>query len=258
MMPTLFVAHGAPTLALEPTPAHRFLAGLAAQVPAPRAIVVASAHWESPEPAVTGAPAPETVHDFHGFPPALYRLSYPAPGDPALALDVAERLRADGWRASVDPERGFDHGAWVPLGLAWPDARIPVIQLSLIAGGDARDHWRLGRSLAGLPDDRVLVVGTGGLTHNLRLFRGQPADADPLAEAVEFADWFADGLGAGNLDALLDWTIRAPHAAYNHPTAEHLMPLFVALGAAGERAPAVPLHRGFEHAILAMDAWRFG
>lgn len=257
-MPTLFVAHGAPTLALETTPAHRFLRTLGAELPRPRAIVVASAHWESPHPAVTGALAPDTIHDFHGFPPALYELRYPAPGDPALALRVAELLRSADWQATVDSARGLDHGAWVPLSLAWPDARIPVVQVSLLAGGDAAAHYRMGAALAPLRDDEVLVVGTGGITHNLRGFRGQPVDAEPPVEVVEFAEWVKDGLQAREHERLLGWEAQAPSAQYNHPTPEHLLPLFVALGAAGPDATATPLFRGYEFGVLAMDAWRFG
>lgn len=258
MTPALFVAHGAPTLALEPTPAHRFLRTLGATLPTPRAIVVASAHWQSPHPEVTGSPAPDSIHDFNGFPPALYRLRYPAPGDPALALQVAELLRGADWRATVNPERGLDHGAWVPLSLGWPDARIPVVQVSLLAGGDAAAHYRLGRTLAPLRDDGILVLGTGGITHNLRAFRGQPVDAEPPAEVVEFADWISDGLQAHDHERLLTWETQAPSAQYNHPTPEHLMPLFVALGAGGPLASATPLFRGYEFAVLAMDGWRFG
>lgn len=256
-MPALFMSHGAPTLAIERTPAHRFLRTLGAKLPAPRAVVVASAHWETPQPAVTGAATPGTIHDFHGFPSALYQLRYPAPGDPTLAARVAELVRDAGWQPTVDSVRGLDHGAWVPLSLVWPDARIPVVQLSLIAGGDAATHYRLGAALAPLRDDGVLVVGTGGITHNLRAFRGQAVDADPPAEVVEFAEWIAYGLQAREHDELMDWEARAPSAGYNHPTPEHLLPLFVALGAAGPGAAAAPLFRGYEYGVLAMDAWRF-
>lgn len=257
-IPALFVAHGAPTLAVEATPAHRFLRSLGAALPTPRAIVVASAHWQAQHPAVTGSQAPDTIHDFNGFPPALYRLRYPAPGDPALAARVTELLRAAGWQATVDSTRGLDHGAWVPLSLAWPDAQIPVVQVSLLAGGDAAAHYRLGAALAPLRDDDVLVVGTGGITHNLRAFRGQAVDAVPPVEVVEFTEWITDGLQAREHERLLGWEAHAPSAQYNHPTPEHLMPLFVALGAAGPDAAATPLFRGYEYAVLAMDAWRFG
>ncbi len=257
MIPSLFVSHGAPTLALEATPAHRFLRTLADAVPAPRAIVIASAHWERARPAVTGAAHPETIHDFRGFGPALEALQYPAPGDPTLAADVASRLRAAGWDADVDTERGLDHGAWVPLSLAWPDADVPVVQMSLLAGGSAADHHRLGQALAPLRANGVLVVGSGGITHNLRAFRGQAVNAPAQSPYPEFAEWIADGLSAGDYDTLCAWETQGPAARDNHPTPEHLLPLFVALGAGGTDAAATPLFRGFEYGVLAMEVWRF-
>lgn len=257
MIPSLFVSHGAPTLALEPTPAHHFLRSLADAVPAPRAIVIVSAHWERAQPGVTSAERLDTIHDFRGFGPELEALRYPARGEPVLAADIAKRLRTAGWDADVDAERGLDHGAWVPLSLAWPDADVPVVQVSLVAGGSAADHYRLGQALSPLREDGVLVMGSGGITHNLRAFRGQAVDAPAQPPYPEFARWISDGLKAGDYDGLLAWETTGPAARDNHPTPEHLLPLFVALGAGGPDATATPLFRGFEYGVLAMEVWRF-
>jgi len=256
-IPTLFVSHGAPTLALEHGPAATFFAGLPARIPRPEAIVVVSAHWETGHPAVTGSASPETIHDFYGFPAPLYDLVYPAPGDPALAGRVREMLGALDASAAVDPHRGLDHGAWQFLRLMWPEASIPVLQVSLRAGRGPAEHYALGRALSALADLGVLVIGSGGITHNLREFRGAAADtpAPPWVDA--FADWVAERLTAGDDEALLDYRRQGPEAARNHPTEDHLLPLFVAMGAAGAARRATRLHRSTSYRVLRMDAWAF-
>lgn len=253
-LPALFVSHGAPTLPLEDIPARAFLRDLGAALPRPRAILAVSAHWLTDRPAVSAATRPETIHDFYGFPAELYGLRYPAPGDADLAGRVQELLSSEGLDAAVDAERGLDHGAWVPLMLMYPGADVPVIQLSLQPQLGTRHHLRLGAALAPLRDEGVLILGSGGATHNLREFRGRGAD-DPLeAYAGRFARWLSDAVERGDREALADYRALAPDAARNHPSEEHLLPLHVAAGAGarGER-----IHHSASYGILAMDAYRF-
>lgn len=254
-MPALFVSHGAPTLVMESVPARAFLRDLGAELPRPRAILAVSAHWLTEAPAVSAAPRPETIHDFHGFPAPLYDLSYPAPGDAALATRAGELLTGAGFNAGLDRARGLDHGAWVPLMLMFPAADVPVIQLALQPRLGAAHHLALGAALAALRDEGVLILASGGATHNLREFRGHAAD-DPLEDyAAGFAQWLAQAVERGDRDALANYRRLAPEAARNHPTEEHLLPLHVAAGAA--RGPGRRIHASSTYGILAMDAYRF-
>jgi 4,5-DOPA dioxygenase extradiol len=256
-LPTIFLSHGSPMLALQDSPARRFLQTLGAALPRPRAIVAVSAHWETRAPAVSLAGQPETLHDFGGFPRALFEMRYPAPGAPEAARRTVELLAAHGIEAGASLQRGLDHGAWVPLGLMYPEADIPVTQLSVVHGAGPAEHERLGRAIAALRHEGVLVVGSGSLTHNLHEFRGQGVDAPVPPWVSGFEAWMKDRLEAGERAALLDYRRVAPHAARNHPTEEHLLPLYVAMGAAGPASRARLLHAGFEHGILAMDAYAF-
>lgn len=255
-LPSLFVSHGAPDLALAEHPAASFLAQLGAALPRPKAILVVSAHWERHAPAITTSPSPVTIHDFAGWPRALYDLGYPAPGAPWLAGRVAGLLAAQGLSLATDPLRGLDHGAWVPLRLGWPAADIPVAQLSLIRGGDAAAHLALGRALAPLRGEGVLVLGSGAAVHNLGALtlEGTP----PPAWARDFDAWLAEALAAGDREALCQFPAAPPTAHAAHPTPEHLMPLFVALGAGGEAAGAVRLHDSWSYGSLSMAAYAFG
>ncbi|MGQ9365276.1 DODA-type extradiol aromatic ring-opening family dioxygenase [Azospirillum sp. ST 5-10] len=253
--PTVFVSHGSPMLMLETaSPGRDFLAGLGARLGRPRAILAVSAHWLTRRPMVSGAERPETVHDFYGFPDALYRLTYPAPGAPELAARVVGLLDAAGLPAGADPGQGLDHGAWVPLSLMYPDAGIPVAQLSVLPELDAAAHVALGRALAPLAREGVLVLGSGGAVHNLRALR-RGVSGDPPAWAADFADWLDRAVAAGG-EALAAWA-EQPTARAAHPSDEHFLPLPVALGAAGPGARAERLHAGFEHGSLAMHAYAF-
>jgi 4,5-DOPA dioxygenase extradiol len=226
-------------------------------MPRPRAILVVSAHWETRVPTVNAVTRNATIHDFRGFPAELYQLAYPAPGDPALAERVVDLLAAAGLPAAVDPARGLDHGAWVPLMLAWPDAGIPVVQLSVQSHLGPGHHHELGRALAPLAHEGVLIVGSGSFTHDLSSWRGQ-AGMDEPAWVTDFADWFAEALAQGRTCDLLAYRSLAPHAARNHPTEEHLLPLFVALGAAGTHPDSEHLHASQTYGVLRMDAFAFG
>jgi len=255
-LPTLFISHGSPMLALEDAPTTLFLRGLSSQFLKPAAIVVASAHWETEEPMVTGAEHPETIHDFQGFPKELYTLRYPAPGDSVLAERVQALLVKAGFKAGIDPRRGLDHGAWNPLLLMYPNADIPVIELSVQPQRDARWHYRIGQALAPLREENILIVGTGNLTHNLReAFRGHHTQTPDWVSV--FAKWIEERVRQGDIESLLDWERLAPHAQQNHPTPEHFLPFFVALGAAGAPLQARHLHEDTAMGVLAMDAYAF-
>lgn len=259
-LPTLFVSHGSPMLALTPTPARAFLQGLAESLPRPRAIVIASPHFPARSPVVVADPHPTMIYDFGGFPPELSEIRYPAPGDPGLASEVAGKLAEAGFETGLLGERGYDHGSWVPLSLIWPEADIPVVQLSIQPYEDAAYHLRLGRALADLPGEDVLVMGTGAMTHNLReLMRGGLRNPDAPAEAWAsgFADWIADRAGAGDVTSLVDYIAHAPDAQRAHPEDDHFLPFFVALGAAGEGAIGTRIHHSIEYGALVMDAYSF-
>ena len=257
-LPTLFVSHGAPTLAIVDSPASRFLRELGKTLPRPKAILVASAHWESQSgPAVSLATKPETIHDFGGFPAALFAIQYPAPGAPEVAARAASLLSQAGIATAQSPTRGLDHGAWVPLHLMYPDADIPVAQISIVRGASPAEHERIGRALAKLREEGVLIIGSGSLTHNLYEFRGQPIDVPAPEWVSSFGDWMKARLDASDLQALREYRSRVPNAERNHPTDEHLMPLYVAMGAAGDNAKAERLHASYEYGILAMDVYAF-
>jgi len=260
--PSLFISHGSPMMSLEPGPTAPFLQALGPALARPDAIVVASAHWETDLPMVTGTNRPETIHDFYGFPEALYKLLYPAPGSPALAEDILSLLNDAGFKAAIDPRRGLDHGAWVPARLMFPAADIPTLQVSIQPDRDAAYHVRLGQALAPLRERNILVIGSGAITHNLRELDRSAIDAPPAPFAARFDGWMRERVAEGDLDALLDYRARAPEAVRNHPTDEHLMPFYVALGAGMAADTAFPAHRllhtATTYGALAMTAFAFG
>jgi 4,5-DOPA dioxygenase extradiol len=255
-LPALFISHGSPMHALDAGAAGAAWAGLAASLPRPRAILIASAHWETNVAMLTGSARPQTIHDFSGFPEPLYRLRYPAPGAPELAQRARTLLHEAGFTAAIDGSRGLDHGAWSPLLHMYPDADIPVVQLSLQTELGPRHHYRVGRALAPLAGEDVLVIGSGHMTHNLRdWMRG--SRAAPAPYVTEFQSWVDARIQAGDHEALIEYRSRAPHAARAHPTDEHFLPLFVALGAAGERPRPTRVYDAIEDGALAMDAYAF-
>ncbi|AZF57586.1 class III extradiol ring-cleavage dioxygenase [Pseudomonas sp. R11-23-07] len=255
MFPSLFISHGSPMLALQPGASGPALQALAAALPRPKAIVVVSAHWESHGLLVSGSAAPETWHDFGGFPRELFAVQYPAPGDPRLANEIAELLQADGLTAQVDNQRPFDHGTWVPLSLMYPAADIPVVQVSLPSRMGPAFQTRVGNALCSLRDQGVLLIGSGSITHNLGEldWRAGPETITPWAQA--FRDWVVEKLAASDETALHDYRLLAPHAVRSHPSDEHLLPLYFARGAGGDFSVA---HQGFTLGALGMDIYRFG
>lgn len=262
IMPTLFISHGGPNIVIDESPAHDYLAGLSQHLPRPKAIVVVSAHFETDGVAVVTDPAPGMIYDFGGFAPELYEMVYPAPGDPALADRVFGLLERAGLNPSKIARRGYDHGTWTPLKLAFPEADIPVVQVSVDPARDAAWHYALGRALSPLREEGVLLVGSGHITHNLRaLFPvmrgGKEADPAMIEQVNSFTGWFADRFAEGDREAILDWKARAPYPAENHPTDEHLMPIFFAYGAAGENARAERAHASKQFGFFAWDSYLF-
>jgi 4,5-DOPA dioxygenase extradiol len=254
-LPTLFVSHGSPMHALDAGPAGKSWTALARALPTPRAVVVASAHWDTSVPMLTGAQRLSTIHDFHGFPPPLYQIRYDAPGSPEVAQRVVALLKGAGMAAGIDGSRGLDHGAWVPLRFMYPDIDVPVVQLSVQTARGTEHHWQMGRALAPLADEGVLVIGSGHATHNLRDW--QPSSRAELAYATRFADWIAARIAAGDHRAVAEYRDTQPDGARAHPTEEHFMPLLFAWGAAADDARADRFYQGIEGGALAMDAYAF-
>jgi 4,5-DOPA dioxygenase extradiol len=252
--PVLFVSHGAPTIALEGGPLPEALARFGAAHPSPRAVAVVSAHWTTEwVVGITNAEHHRLIYDFGGFPDELYRLQYPAPGAPDVAARAAALLDAAGFPARLDPVRGLDHGAWIPLRLAWPDPRVPVVQIAL-PEVPPEALLRFGAALAPLRDEGVLLLASGGAVHNLSEVRlGDAGPADPWARA--FDGWLAERIAALDADGLARWRDRAPNAALAAPTPEHLDPLLVAIGArhGGDRVEI--LHEGFQHGNLSLRSF---
>ena len=250
---SLFISHGAPTLLLNETPAHRFLKQLGGELPRPRAIIVISAHWESHQLQVDHAAQHKLIYDFGGFPKELYEFRWPATGDPTLAEKIQIHLATRGFQATATSGRGLDHGAWVPLALLDSTAAIPVVPVSLPGNYSERELWQLGAALSELEQDGFLLVGTGSLTHNLRALSPK-WDAPSNPHIAPFVDRLNEILDSDERERLADWR-TLPQAHYHHPSPEHFLPLLVAAAAPGKSRR---LHQSIEHGALAMDCWAFG
>lgn len=260
-LPSLFISHGAPNMSLSPSEVREFVSRLGSKYPKPAAIVVCSAHFETTGPAVVCDASPQMIYDFRGFEKELYEFQYPAPGEPALAERVAQLIEAEGMKVERVAKRGFDHGIWVPLSLIYPEADIPVVQLSIDPNETPDYHYRLGRAIASLGTENVLLIGSGNITHNLPALslQGKDLEKDHLLKihVAKFIDWFDARLGEGEVDALLGYRAQAPYAVENHPEDDHLLPIFFSMGAAGEKFRAEKLHESCTYGAMAMDAYEF-
>jgi 4,5-DOPA dioxygenase extradiol len=255
VLPSLFVSHGAPTLVIDPVPTRDFLRALGQTMPRPKAILCVSAHWDTAAPRLSAALRPQTIYDFYGFPDELYDMTYPAPGSPELAQRAAELLIGAQIPAELDTQRGLDHGAWVPLSLMHPLADIPVAQLSIQSHQGPAHHLELGRALAPLRGEGVLILASGNATHNLREVFSHALDAPPVPYAREFADWLTARVESGDTAALLEYLQQGPFGPRNHPTPDHYLPLLVALGAGNGAGGGTRLHDGYTYGVLSMAAY---
>ncbi|KZC18734.1 MULTISPECIES: dioxygenase family protein [Rhodanobacter] len=253
--PSIFISHGSPMFALEPGRLGPNLRAIGQSLHGITAVLVVSPHWQTRGVRVGASAAPETIHDFGGFPPPLYQLQYPVPGTPALAQDAARLLAQAGFEVALDERRGLDHGAWVPLRYLFPQADMPVFQVSLPQHIDAAGALRLGQALAPLRECGVLVVGSGSLTHNLYEFRQAIRNPE---YAQQFVDWVRDAVTARDIEALVDYRHRAPHAERAHPTEEHYLPLLVAAGASFGTDATRLVEGGMTYGVLSMDSFAFG
>jgi 4,5-DOPA dioxygenase extradiol len=253
----LFVPHGSPMFALHPGAAGAAMSQIAAALDTPRAIVVVSPHWETALPTVGTATQLATIHDFGGFDPRLYEMQYPATGCPEVAAQVMAALQAAGLPVAQDAQRGLDHGAWVPLRQMFPDADIPVVPLSVQSHQGPEHAYRVGQALAALADQNILIMGSGNITHNLRDFMMVSMQGGSTPTYVQaFADWIHTHMVQRDVPGLLAYRQQAT-GQRAHPTDEHLLPLFTALGAAGEGAQPEAFFRGISDHVIAMDGYTF-
>jgi 4,5-DOPA dioxygenase extradiol len=264
--PALFFSHGSPIIALQPGSAGGFMQTLGGrlrqQFGPPRAILALSAHTVAPVLTLLAAPRHQAVHDFGRFDDRLFALRYDAPGAPALAADVAERLQQAGLAAKALPQGGLDHGIWTVLRYLFPDADVPVLPLAWVPNQPPQQQFALGQALAPLLEDGVMVLGSGSITHNLRRVFSQgldaPADQAEIAESRAFRQWMQEKSEARDWPAL--WAVRqqAPHFRDMHPTDEHLLPWYIAAGAGGLEHSPRRLHESVTYGCLGMDAYAFG
>lgn len=254
--PALFISHGSPMVLMEPSPGGSFMKKIPTLTKRPRAILSVTAHWMTHEPCVSNREAPETIYDFGGFPPTLYHMKYPAPGAPDVAEQATDLMRNQGLTAQTVEREGFDHGTWVPLKLAYPNADIPIAELSIQPNQDAAWHFKLGQALAPLRNDNVLILASGAITHNLHAYMTGRYKRPP-DWVYGFSRWVQDAIVENRVDDLLNFESKAPYVKENHPTTEHLLPLFVALGAASPKTPGSLVHESIDYGVLAMDAYLF-
>lgn len=256
-LPSLFVSHGAPDLPLRSCPAREFLKTLGSKLDPPQAIVVVSAHWGDRQPCLSIAPQAQAFHDFYGFSAELGQLHYRAPGAPEWAEAAIALLSAAGIATRAVPHSLLDHGAWEPLLLMYPEGSIPVTQLAIQPNLGPEHHLQVGRALSPLRHEGILILASGSATHNLGAFGAYPFDASPVTWAEAFDDWLAAAIARNAIDDLLNYRQLAPHAARNHPTEDHLLSLFVALGAGGPDTRGHQIHASFTYGVLSMAAYAF-
>jgi 4,5-DOPA dioxygenase extradiol len=253
--PAIFVSHGSPMVALERGPFQDALAEFGRKV-RPQAIVAISAHWDSSTSVlINTAERYETTHDFGGFPRALYELEYSPPGSPELAQRTSGLLSAAGWKSEMISSRGLDHGVWIPLRLMYPEADIPVVQVSVPLDLTPQQLYDVGKTLKPLRSENTMIFGSGGIVHNLRMFRGGPIDQPVEPWVKEFDDWFKDKLAQNQIADLLRYRELAPHAELAVPTFEHFAPVFIVLGAASGSKKVECIFEGFQYGALSMRSF---
>jgi 4,5-DOPA dioxygenase extradiol len=257
MLPSFFLAHGTPALVLENNEYTRFLRMLALQLPLPKAVVIFSSHWESHRQLISAAVQYETIHDFFGFPEQLYQITYPAKGDITLAYYIQSLLSEEGIGSELNDTRGLDHGSWSLLTLMYPSADVPVIAMSVQPNLTPEEQYRIGKALAPLRNDNVLIIGSGGTVHNLEQLDWTEA-AEAQTWASTFDCWLAEQLETWHLDELFDYEYRGPYARRAAPSPEHFAPLLLAMGAADVGKKAKLLHRQYQFGTLSLSAWMFG
>ncbi len=256
--PALFISHGSPMMAVEKSKTSLFLQQLGRKIPRPKAIIVFSAHFDNPQDIViSSARSPKTIHDFYGFPDALYALHYHAPGSPELAEQVAQLFKQQGITPILDSEQGWDHGVWIPLRLIYPQADIPIVTISINSRLGATANYRYGQIVSELREQGVLIIGSGGISHNLREIFNPSQSAESRARVQSFTHWVKNKLLSGDIKALLNYLNEAPEVLFNHPTQEHFLPLLAALGSS-DLSAVKQIHEDSEYGMLALDAYQFG
>jgi 4,5-DOPA dioxygenase extradiol len=258
MIPSLFIAHGAPLLAIEENDYTQFLKHLGGELPRPKAVVLFSAHWVSGVQKVSEVKEYETIYDFGAFPDELYQVKYPARGDEQIAKQIERSFREDGIPFEIEAKRGLDHGAWVILSMLFPDADIPVISMSVNPHLSPEQQYKIGQSLASLRADDVLIIGSGGTVHNLRAVEWQENHVTEWA--LKFDEWLETHIKQWDLDSLYHYDTLAPNASLAVPPHgnEHFIPIFYAMGAADDVRKASLLHRSYRYGNLSHSVWQFG
>ncbi|TMN84671.1 MULTISPECIES: class III extradiol ring-cleavage dioxygenase [unclassified Pseudoalteromonas] len=254
--PALFLSHGSPIMAIEQSATANFIASLGQSLNTPSAIVVFSAHFDQASNIkITAGAAPKTIHDFYNFPTQMYNIHYRAPGSPKLANTIANYFNSEGMNAILDTEQGWDHGVWIPLRLMYPHANIPIVQVSINTRLGAKTMYKYGQLLAPLREQNILIIGSGGISHNLAEIFKTPATPNRVPMVKAFTHWVEQTLLAHDIPKLLNYLTEAPFALFNHPTQEHFLPLFAAMGAGGSYIEKI--HEQTEMDILALDAYKF-
>ncbi|MFC5530454.1 DODA-type extradiol aromatic ring-opening family dioxygenase [Cohnella yongneupensis] len=256
MIPSYFFAHGAPSLVLEQHDYTEFLKKFAASTPKPRAIVLFSAHWESREQSISTVDTYSTIYDFSGFQDELYQMTYPAKGDLAISEEIQQLFEKNGIPSVMNPERGLDHGAWAVLKLMFPAADIPVVALSVNRFLSNEQQYQIGKALSSLREKDILIIGSGGIVHNLRMLNWRGGNT-PEEWAVDFDNWIQEKLENWDLEALFNYEKLAPYAREAVPTNEHFIPLLLAMGTGDSNRQAKLLHRSYQLGTLSLSCWEF-
>lgn len=255
MMPSYFFAHGAPSIVLEENGYTELLKSFRDHHPRPKAIVIFTAHWEEQVQTVGAAETFETIYDFRGFQDELYEITYPAKSDRPLSEEVQSLFAKNGIQSALEEKRGLDHGAWAVLKLLYPEADIPVVALSVNRHLPNREQYNIGKALAELREQNVLIIGSGGTVHNLRKLNWQSEGIDEWAE--QFDNWLQSKLESWDTEALFNYMEEAPHASESVPTSEHFIPLLLAMGAGDSNRQAELLHRSYQYGNLSLSCWEF-